>query len=481
MFLAPQHYQLADQFHAQSLQRDIDWTRPYAWGIRDIEIDSESLANHRFQVRQMRARLPGGEVLSVPEDLTLPVLDLRPQLQKQSQVRVHLGIPLLQRGRPNAAETPESIDARYIVSNAEVPDENNGTELRTLQVRRLNARLLTSLEDHAGFETLPIAQVRRSQRSTAVPEIDPGYFPPMLACDSWQPLQAGVLERLTELLGRKRSVLEAQAASRAIDFDSRGQGERLLMEQLRVLNGLATGLSVDTRAVGIHPYFAYRQLACVAGQLAAFSPSVGLPTIPAYDHDDLAGCFLKVRDFIELQLDDVAEPRYERRQFAAEGTLLKVELSPGWLEQEQLILIGVRSSMESDDLEQLLTAGRQLKIGSAARANDLFLQGAAGLRLRRVGHPPRALPLAADTSYYKLERETAAREWQEVVRSKSLAARFAEQLVVDHMPDGHTLVIDHLGRNCTLAMSLFALPQTKPAAATAVGFETPAAVVPVTV
>ena len=481
MFLAPQHYQLADQYAAQTWQRDIDWTHAYGWGLRSIEIDAEALTNHRFHVRQLRARMPGGQVLSVPEDLTLPVLDLRPQLQNQSSVKVFLSLPLWQKARANASETADDIDARFVVSNLEVPDENNGTEMRTVQVRQLNARLLTSLEDHAGFETLPIAQVRRSHRSTAVPEIDPTYIPPVLACDAWEPLQARVLERLSEHLGRKRSVLQSQAVSRSLGFDSTGQGERLHLEQLRVLNSVASKLSVGVRAVGIHPLLAYRELASIVGQLAIFSKSHELPTLPAYEHDDLAGCFLKVRDLIEMQLDDVAEPHYELRHFQADGTTLRVGLSPDWLENPHLLLVGVRSSMETGEVEQLLSSGRLLKLGAASRVDNLYLQGAAGIKLRLVEHPPRALPLTENVSYYALERENAAGEWREVVQSKSLAVRFGEQFVVDRLPDGHTMVVDHLGRNCTLAMSLFVMPQAKPGPLSQFGFEASTVAVPVSV
>ncbi|QDU58355.1 hypothetical protein Pan181_45890 [Aeoliella mucimassa] len=479
MFLAPQHYQLADRFSAQTLQRDIDWTRPYGWGIRDIEVDQESLANHRFLVRQLRARLPGGEVLSVPDDTTLPVIDLRSCLQKDATVRIFLAVPLHHLARANVAESPESIEARYLVSNAEVPDENLGTDARTVQVRRLNARLLTSQEDHAGFETLPIAQVRRSHRSTSVPEIDPTYVPPLLACDGWQPLHAEVLGRLTEHLGRKRSVLQAQATSRSIDFDCAGQGERLLLEQLRVLNTITAELAVDIQAVGIPPFFAYRQLASIVGQLSVFASEIGLPTIPAYNHDELGKCFFKLRDLIEQQLDEVAEPRYEQRPFMAEGTLLNVELAPNWFDEGHLLLVGVRSSLDTDEVEQLFRSGRFLKVGSRDRANELYLQGAAGLKLTRVGHPPRALPLSTNVSYYLVEKDEALGEWREVMHSLTLAARFGEQVVIDHLPDGQTIVVNFQGHTSTLALSLFAVPKAK--ARVPFGFEASSTDIPLTV
>lgn len=462
MFLAPQHYQQAERYHARQLRRNVQWNHHYSWGHQSVKIDPDALANHRFVVRQLRSRFPDGTTVTVPEDLTLPVLDLQADLQKNTAVRVYLAIPRWQASGANTTDQLDALSARYLVTNVDALDENNGTDARTIQVRTPNLRLVTGSENHAGFDLLPVAQVRRSDRSTATPEIDPTYIPPILACDCWEPLHAGVLERLSDRIGKKAGVLAAQARNRQIDFDCRGPGERLLLEQLRTLSQAVTLLAVDVSAVGVHPLVAYRELARLAGQLAVFSASHTLPEIPPYDHDDLGTCFNMVRAIIERQLDAVVEPQFQQRWFTADGTTVRVDLDANWLEPGYQLLVGVESSLAADETEKMLRDGRNLKLGAAARVDDLYRRGAAGLSLRRVDHPPRALPLGKGTTYYGIVRESSLDEWRRVEQSLTLAARLSENLIVDVLPDRRTMVLDAEGKSATLALSVVAVRDEAP-------------------
>jgi type VI secretion system protein ImpJ len=479
MFLAPQHYQQAERYHARQLERNVQWNHHYSWGHQCVRIDPDALANHRFVIRQLRSRFPDGTTIAVPEDITLPVLDLQADLQKNSAVRIYLAIPRWQANGTNTTDQVDELSARYLVANIETTDENGGGEGRTIQVRTPNVRLVTGSENHAGFDLLPVAQVRRSDRATAVPEIDPTYIPPILACDCWAPLHAGVLERLTDRLGKKAGVLAAQASNRGIDFDCRGPGERLLLEQLRTVGQAVTLLTVDVSAVGVHPLVVYRELARLAGQLSVFSTGLTLPEIPPYDHDNLGTCFNTVRAIIEQQLDAVVEPQYEQRWFTADGTTVRVDLDSAWLDAGYQVLVGVQSSLADDDVENILRGGRNLKLGAAARVEDLYLQGAAGVTLRRVDHPPRALPLDKGTTYFAIDRTSSLDEWRQVERSLNLAARLSEELVVDVLPDRKTVVIDAHGKSATLALSVVAVrnePRATPHITPAVETAAPALV-----
>lgn len=467
MFLTPQHFQAADRAQARRGRLASQWDRAYNWGLRSIEIDPDALLNHRLVIRRLQARMPDGVELSFPEDGSLPVLDLQGPLSEREAVRVFLGLPLENPNRPAVGE-PTDAAARWTVEVRDTNDRNTGLGAQPIQVLRPNVRLLTSADERNGYAALPIAQVRRSDLSTGAPAIDPAFIPPLLACDAWAPLHVGVLTRLAERVAKKAEVLAGQAIGRGLGFDSAGQGERRLLEQLRVLQEGVALAAVDFTSQGLAPLSAYRELARLAGRLSVFAADLRVRVLPPYDHDDLAGCFLAARAAIEELLAVVVEPTYQQRAFTRHESLLRVDLEPRWLEPGCTLLVGVESSLPANDLQRLLVSGKNVKFGCARRAEELFLLGEAGLEPLRLVQTPNGLPVRQGLHYYRLSADAAPQEWRAVERSMSLAARLSESLLVDELADHSAVVLDVDGRSATLRLTLYALHgDAAPAAATA--------------
>ena len=142
---------------------------------------------------------------------------------------------------------------RYYVINQQLEDENLGVNPQPIPIRRLNLRLLLSTESLAGYETVPIARIEKSERAEATPQLDATYFPPVLACDAWHDLGVGILQAVYDRIGRKIEKLAGQAVSRGLSLDSTTPGDALIFAQLRELNeGYAT-LTNIAFVEGIHP------------------------------------------------------------------------------------------------------------------------------------------------------------------------------------------------------------------------------------
>ncbi|QDV74005.1 type VI secretion system baseplate subunit TssK [Botrimarina mediterranea] len=460
MFLTPQHFQAADRWQARARSIGSRWDNHYNWGVRSVEIDTDALRNGRLVVRSLQARMPDGELLCFPEDGVLPIVDLRESLRRNRTARVELALPLAKPNQREVTEDAALVSARSVVELRDAVDCNTGAGVQSIPVLRPNARLLVTGDDQAGYQTLSILQVRRSEGANAEPELDPEFIPPLLACDAWAPLQVGVLLRLLERIERKADVLASQAAGRGLDFDSAGQGERLLLEQVRVLNEAIGVLSIDVAAQGVAPLLVYRELARIVGKLSAFAHGMRSRVLPAYDHDDLARCFFSARREIEALLSEVVEPSYQERQFIADKATLAVDVDALWLEPSHRLLVGVQSSAAPDDVQRLLTAGRSLKVGASDRVDDIFMRGESGLALTRIIHVPRALPVRPGLEYYEIGVDQSPSDWLAVGRSMSLAVRFAEHLVGDQPADRNEIVLNDEGKTFTLSLSLFALPNT---------------------
>ncbi len=461
MFLRPHHFQAAQRHASQEEARGIAWGLHHNWGLRSLELDRDALANHRFVVRGLKARLRDGSLVAVPEDGDLPALDLKPALEQSARATIYLAVPKLHAGRANVLGDGKIEGARYRIDVQEVEDENTGVNPQLVPVRLLNLQLLLTGQDHAGYEALPLARVEKSPNAQAGPQLDLAYFPPLLACDAWPPLGAGILQAAFDRIGKKLDLLAEQAVARGLTFDSSAQGERMLLEQLRILNEASALLGVLAFVEGAHPLPVYLELCRLVGALSVFDPGRRAPPLPRYDHDDLGGCFHRVKQHLDALLDVFVEPEYKERPFIGAGLRMQVTLEPAWLESTWQLFLGVQSTLEPDELVRLLTRPGQLdmKIGSSDRVDHIFRLGQAGLRFTLTGQLPRALPLRPGLVFLQVDRETQQAEWLNVQKSLSLAIRLNENRIAGNIQGAPSLTITLAGgQTTTLQFVLYAVP-----------------------
>lgn len=463
MFLRPHHFQAAQRYSLHFIDQNEKWDVHYNWGLRSIDIDIDAMANSRFVVRSLQARLHDGTLVAIPEDGSLPVLELKSAFEKGNNVNIVLAVPTVNLGKANVADNGRADSVRYLLDTQQLEDENTGINPQPVQVRLLNLRLMLSTQDTAGYDVLPVARIEKSPKAEAAPQLDVTYIPPLLACDAWQPLWAGIVQTIYDRVGKKIELLSQQVVSRGITFDSQGQGDQLIFEQLRVLNEAYAILGVLGFAHGVHPREMYQELCRVVGQLAIFGATRRTPDLPHYDHDDLGTCFYRVKQYIDALLDIVIEPEYKERPFIGAGLRMQVSLEPAWLESVWQMFVGVQSPLSPEENIRLLTKAGQLdmKIGGSERVDEIFRLGQAGLRFAHSPRPPRALPSVPGLVYYQINRESQLEEWQNVQRSLTLALRLNENLIAGNIQGQRVLTIKNRGQTTTMQFTLYLVPQGK--------------------
>lgn len=464
MFLRPHHLQASQRYGSYLANEGEKWDHHYNWGLRAIDLDRDALANHRLVIRSLQARLRDGTLISIPEDGLLPPLDLKPVFERERALTAFLGVPMLQLGRANVASNGQAENSRYMLDTQELEDENTGLNPQPVQVRLLNIRLLLSAQEHAGYEVIPIARVEKSERADAPPQIDVTYIPPVLACDAWPILLADILQSIYDRIGKKIELLANQAVSRGVSIESQAAGDTLIIEQLRILNESYALLGIMAFAQGVHPLPAYMELCRLVGQLAIFSKARRTPDLPKYDHDDLGGCFYRIKQYLDSLLDVVVEPDYKERPFIGAGLRMQVTLEPSWLESAWQMFVGVRSNLSPEDCIRLLTkqGGLDMKIGSSERVDEIYRLGLAGLKFAHNPRPPRALPALPGLIYLQVNRESQQEEWQNVQKSLTLAIRLKEHLIAGSIEGHRTLTIKTGGtKNAQMQFTLYVVGKEK--------------------
>jgi len=461
MFIRPHHFQAAQRHLIDLDGRSARWDVHYNWGLRSLELDRDALANHRLVVRSLQARLRDGTPVSVPEDGYLPEIDLKSALRLDSSVTVLLALPILQVGRANVSGGPDSR-GRYLLDAVQIEDENTGLNPQSVQVRLLNLRLLLSTDDQTGYEVLPIAAIEKGPRAEALPQIHAPYIPPLLACDAWPPLAADILQAAYDRIGTKLHLLATQVNSRGISFGSQAAGDALIFGQLRALNEAYALLGIMAFAQGVHPLPAYVELCRLVGQLAVFGTSRRTPDLPRYDHDDLGGCFHRVKNYIDALLDTIVEPGYKERPFRGAALRMQVSLEPSWLETVWQMYVGVQGTLTPEESIRLLTKQGLLdmKIGSSDRVDRIFQLGQAGLKFTHATLPPRALPSRPGLIYFQVDRDSHLDEWQHVRKELTLAIRLNETRVVGSIEGQDVLTVRTPGgQTTTLQFTLYVVKE----------------------
>src|SRR5947209_16421606 len=115
MFLRPHHFQTAQRHSLHFINRNEKWDVHYNWGLRSVELDLDALANSRLVVRSLQARMHDGTLLSIPEDGSLPVLELRNAFEQGNNVAVLLAVPTVNLGKANVSDNGRADAARYLL------------------------------------------------------------------------------------------------------------------------------------------------------------------------------------------------------------------------------------------------------------------------------------------------------------------------------------------------------------------------------
>jgi len=458
MFLRPQHFQAADRFWNQTIQQAMDWRRPYAYGIRSLQINQDSLGAYQYQLNSCQIAFRNGTLLELSNALRI---DLRKVFEKETEVIVYLAVPKLVLGRKNASESLPS-DSRHISFRRELPDENLAGPDQEIDLIQLNSRLMLSTDSLEGFEVLPLAKVRRAGTEEATPEIDRDYFPPMLAIDAWSELQMGVMRSIYDLIGAKIEVLSQRVAERGMNLSSQEPGDLDDLLMLHQLNQSWAVLHAMTFSFGLHPYDAYCELCRIVGQLSIFDLTRRIDSrLPAYDHDDLARIFRWLQKKISELLGAAKKLDYEQRFFVGIERGMQVSLDPKWFHSDWKWYVGVHGeNINEQACRDLLRPGTlNWKMGSAQQVELLFKFNMPDVKSNEpLDKKPRALPSQRGWLYYEVSREGPA--WKDVLATQSLALRFTDRIIgnLDGLPGQRKLEVLVQDKRSILEFALFAVP-----------------------
>lgn len=471
LFLRPHHLQAWDRHWHENTAASQRWQSPYTYGLARVAINPDALAAGFFQLDSIRAKMPDGTLVEVVPGEPTERIDLRtgfaePEngsptlpIRGGKSVDVLLAVPRLQLGDANVAETGQGGGARFRQLQAHVPDEADGASIEPIIFRRVNARLMLSTDDLAGYDTLRIARVIRGSAGGVIAELDDRYVPPLLDCAAWPRVRQVTLRPIHDMIIAKIDLLSKLVCDQGSDLDAAQPGDLKRIMMLGMLNQAATVLDVINHSGGVHPWTAYLELSRVAGSLDIFSPLRSAEPIAPYDHDAIGPLLDALRRRIESRLSTVGQNTYQQRFFVGSGMGMQVNLDPKWLLGGWTCVVGVnRGKLTPQALEKILSTGYlDWKIGSSRQVEMLFRKRASGVELKVLREVPKELPAQSGWSYFQIGGRGPA--WTDVLETGTLAIRLREELIENRQQNegSQTLDVRVDDHRMTLQFAVFAM------------------------
>ena len=397
LFLRPQHFQQQDRHLDAQLRARIGGLGPYPWGIREIKINGALASLGKFAIERCVGVMPDGTPFAIPDDGPPPEpLDI-PTSERNAVIYLTLAPRQPGAAEFGASEDPQAL-TRFLVEEVEVFDAFASERAsEPVEVARPNLRLGVTQDQTDGRVKLGLARMREVHAGALV--MDDGYI---ASCTD---IRSGRLARFIEdCLGRTDQQV-AELSLRAAEATDGGSETFTAYLILQTLNRWAPVLRHLTTLPAVHPERLYETLSAMLGDLSAMTrPDRRPPTLPAYDHEDLQGCFEPLYDALQQALSVVVTRSAEMMQLRPLGPgAYAATIKDHGRFRDSNFYLAVSAKMPLDEIQR--QAPGVIKIGSSLKMREIVGSSVrSSIPLSYVATPPSQIRVLPGFVYFELDR-----------------------------------------------------------------------------
>ncbi len=420
MFLTPQQFQQWDRYWEGTLNQRLRSVSPLGWGIHELAINEEGLANGEFSVVRMAAVLPDGLVVNLPDDDAPPAARHITEFfgAERERLGVYLAVPNVpSNGVAQAAGgNHDGRPTRYMGRNMLVRDDNPEAGQREVQVAAKHVRVLFDGESLDDYSWIKIAELTRT--STGGYTQAENYVPPCLSMAA-SPRLMGILRKILEILGSKSTEFARQRRNRGAGLASFNTSEAASFWLLHTVNGFIPPLQHLYNAGNRHPETLYLQLATLAGYLYTFAGEGHPKDVTPYSHEDLAGTFTRLEEKIRTLMGTIIPTKCTNIPLnrTRDNMFVAQFQDDRMLEAEGALYIGVMADVPAEKVVR--EAPLKFKISSKDRVDQLITAALRGISLRHMPAPPPEIPVQPGRSYFQVDK--AGEHWEAVRSARDMA------------------------------------------------------------
>ncbi len=423
-FLSPQHLQTQDRFFEDSLQFRLESLAAHPRGFLRLQIDQEALDGGNFALTDAAGIFPDGLVFDCPASEPLP--PPRPLAgcfdADDASIEVFLAIPSYRVPGLNVSAGSDTADTRFLGEAVLVRDENTGLTEKPIQVARKNFRILTTADSRQDCSLLSIARIRKSESGAL--QLDPQFVPQTLDFSS-SPYLTSIARRLVEILAAKSSVLAGTRRQKNLSLADFGASDIANFWLLYTVNSHFPQLQQLFEGGSGHPERLFRIMLSLAGSLTTFSAKIHPRDLPAYDHDNLSGCFTRLDEILRTLLETVIPTNVVSLPLKlVQPYIYATALDHDKYLQNTRMYLAISAQVSEADL--IAKVPWLTKVCSASHIEHLVRQALQGVQLTHVPKPPGAIPVKLNYQYFSLNQ--SGHSWEAICRARNFAVYVPDDL-----------------------------------------------------
>lgn len=401
LFLRPQHFQRQDSHAEEQIKRALLTANPFAWGVRDVDLDIGSLKNGILRFNRISAIFPNGDFFVAPDIDQLPApLALSAAAGDEGTTDFYLALNHLNKHGGNCAENlADSGQARYLVVQQDTADLYTDAAEADIATLSQISHLKSGNDNRDQFLSLPIARIRRTSSNGF--EVDQAFLPPSLSLRSAPNLFMMLRRQIDALLAKVEALygFHREPSKNVIEFRS---GDIASFWLLHTASSACATLTHLFRNPDTSPERLFQELLRLAGGLMTFSKGYTLNDLPSYDHLQPGPGFWRLDQILRDLLDTVISTRY----FAISLSQPKPSFYAGHLDSDKIdsetaFYLSITAAHPQSEIIESIPL--RIKLGAPDDVEKLVLSAMSGVRLTHASQVPGAIPVRPGACYFALD------------------------------------------------------------------------------
>ena len=417
LFLRPQHFQIQDTYHDSQRALSMMLVNPYAYGISEVQIDTQLLESNLLSFQSIYAVLPDGTIYQAPRTDTLPKAITLDSQDNGDEVFVFLSLEIVHSGGSNIQTDRSDNPARYVRGAIETQDLYSQAAEAVIDVIKLSPSLqLSHSAQTPSQDTMSLLVAKLVRTTQGIYQVDDDYIVPSVHITS-NPALIGHVYRLMTMINTKSTSLydhHRQSNNDLLEFRSSDIASFWL---LHTLNTAYSQLSHLYNNAKLHPERLYEALLNVASQLATFSSLYKVGDLPSYHHDNAHESFVSIILIIRELLNTVIASNFISIPLRQNKPSYYIgELSSDKITRGSQLYLSVSSSLPMHELIDIVP--RRFKIATPDSVEKRVLSALPGSPISHVSQVPSAIPVRPGFSYFTIE--PVGELYDEMLKSESI-------------------------------------------------------------
>ena len=433
LFLQPQHFQVWQRQNEVRLGETLAASRPHAWGILQLEINTDALLSSQLVLARCKAILPDGTRIDYPDCAECaPRLIDRNALSAEQPTSVYVGVRLWDEHGGNVTIVPDNapcdaVQTRYMAHQDPEPQVDLLMPRAPMgNVHRMRPVMKIFLEQDAvqmsGYTTLEIARLVRKGEQLHLVET---FVPPLVRLGAGSAI-CGLVRDIRDIVIFRATQLQEyklHGEQRTKDFDP---AYIIFLLALQTINRYVQILMHLAETDDVSPWEAYGVLRQFIGELSVFSRDLaptgetadGRRVLLPYNHRDLYPCFLNARDLIQQLIAKLGTSIEFLVRLEPRDLLLHAELPERIFRPCNQYWLIVQADPEEDGEKLVEEVLRSAKLCAPFKMSDILVRAIPGIGLTHHHMPPSGLPKRAGSYYFLVDRQSPY--WLEVEESREI-------------------------------------------------------------